>query len=156
MNSIRERIIREVIRRIGANAFANVSFDRIIRGELPDDYSGEQGSVLAVLEGREDYGATAGRAGQKELEVFLAFAVPLAAGEVGQTVSNNVSAELVKALSGQHDMKEGGDGVALSCIFTPVATEPNVMADSDECAMATVEFRLAYRTHTRDPFALVQ
>lgn len=155
MNSIRERIIQEVIRRIGANAFANVSFDRIIRGELPDDYSGEQGSVLSVLEGRESFSPSA-TAMQCELEVFFAYAVPLAPGEEGQTVSNNVAGEIVKALSGQHQMQEGGAGEALSGTFAPVAIEPNVMADSDECAAGSVEFRLQYRTKAHDPFALRQ
>lgn len=156
MNSIRERIIREIIRRIETKAFDNVAFDRITRGEIPDDYNGGQGSILAVLEGRETFGATAARASENDLEVFLSFAVPLADGEVAATVSNNVSAELVKALAGQHQMQEGGDGDALSCIVQAVASEPNVLADGDECATGIVEYRLKYRTNARDPFAAVQ
>lgn len=156
MNSIRERIVREVIRRIETKTYDNVSFDRIIRSELPDDYTGGQGSILAVLEGRETFVTTAGRAMETELELFLSYAVPLASGEVAATVSNNVAGELVKALSGQHQMQEGGDGVALSAIFAPVAVEPNVLNDTDECAAGTVEFRLRYRTKTNDPFATVQ
>lgn len=155
MNSIRERIIREVIRRIEGTTFESVKFDKITRGEIPDDYSGAQGSILAVLEGREAFDSTAGRAGQNDLEVFLSFAVPLAPGEVAATVSNNVAAELVKALAGQHQMQEGGDGAALSCIFTPVAIEPNVLADGDECATGILEYSLKYRTRAHDPFALV-
>lgn len=155
MNSIRERIIREVIRRIEAKTYDSVTFDKIVRGEIPDDYRGEQGSVLAVLEGREAFTST-GTALQCELEVFFAYAVPLAPGEEGQSVSNNVAAEILKALSGQHQMQEGGTGDALSGTFAPVAVEPNVMADGDECAAGSVEFRLQYRTHARDPFALRQ
>ena len=87
MNSVRERIIREVIRRIGTKSFDNVSFDRITRVDIPDDYTGAQGSILAVLEGRETFSATAARNTDNALEVFLSFAVPLAPGEVGATVT---------------------------------------------------------------------
>lgn len=155
MNSIRERIIQEVIRRIEVTTFESATFDKITRGEIPDDYSGEQGSVLAVLEGREAFTST-GTAMQCELEVFFAYAVPLSPDDEGQTVSNNVAGEIVKVLSGLHQMQEGGDGAALSGTFAPIAVEPNVMADSDECASGNVEFRLQYRTHARDPFALRQ
>lgn len=152
MNSVRERIIQEVIRQIEAKAFDNVAFDRITRGEIPDDYRGEQGSILAVLEGRETIGSDANRAGQNSLELFLSFAVPLAPGEVAATVSNNVAAELVKALAGNHTLPEGGNGTPLACTFKAVAIEPNVLADGDECATGIVEYALIYRTNIRDPF----
>ena len=154
MNSVRERIIQEVIRHIGTKAFDNVTFDRITRGEIPDDHTGDQGSILAVLEGREQFTPTAARPVDCDLEVFLSFAVPLASGEVAATVSNNVAAELVKALSGNHAMQEGGAGETLSMTFAPVAVEPNVLADGDQVATGIVEYRVRYRTNARDPFAL--
>ena len=154
MNSIRERIIQEIIRRIGTNAFANVAFDKIIRSEFPDDYTGKQGSVLALLEGRESISADANRTGQNTLELLLSFAVPLATGEVAATVSNNVAAEQVKALAGQHTLLEGGDGAPLSCGFKAIAIEPNLLADGGECATGIVEYQLTYRTDASDPFAV--
>ena len=153
MNSIRERIIREVIRRIEVKTFDNVSFDKIIRGEIPDDYAGKQGSILAVLEGTEVLGKTGNSVTLSDLELFLSFAVPPAANEEAATVSNNVAGELIKVLSGQHTMLEGGDGAPLSCMVSPISVQPNRMGDTDECATGMVEFRVQFRTAQYDPFA---
>lgn len=156
MNSIRERIIREIIRRIEAKEFEAVTFDRVIRSDLPDDYTGDQGSILSVTEGTEVFDPTANRARQSTLEVFFSFAVPLAAGEIAATTANNIAGEIIKAMAGQHTMQEGGAGVSLSATFAPVTVQANVLLDGEECATGVVEFRLQFRTHTHDPFALVQ
>lgn len=152
MNSIRERIIREIIRRIETKEFEAVTFDRVIRSDLPDDYTGDQGSILSVTEGTEVFSPQAGREAQSDLEVFMSFAIPLAANEVAATTSNNVAAAIIKALAGQHTLNEGGDGEPLSVAFSPVSIQPNVLLDGDECATGVVEFRLMLRTAIHDPF----
>lgn len=107
--TLRERIIREIIRRMKAASFSNVTFDSVRRTDIPSDYNAADGSILAVLEGRETYGPTAGRVQENELEVFLTFAVALADGEERQTVTNEVTGELVATLSGKHQLEEGGE-----------------------------------------------
>lgn len=157
MTSIREKLVLEVIRRVETQEFENVSFSRVIRTEIPEDYDASNGSLLAVLEGRETYNITAGRHQENQLELFLSFAIPLAEGEEPQAVANNVAAELVRALSGQHTLEEGGDGTGgdkLACGFTAVATEPNLTDDMDNCAAATVEFAIRYRTRLHDLFTV--
>lgn len=158
-NSIKERIIREIRRRIETKSFANVSFDRVIRRDLPQDYAGAQGSVLAILEEDEVFTNTAGRAMESDMTLLLNFAIALGPDDEGATVINNVSAELVKALSGQKQLEEGGDGTGgdmLLCFLTPKSVGTGGLADDEEVAVGEVRFGMKFRTKTHDPFALVQ
>lgn len=151
MNSIRERLVREVIRRLDEGQFDTVEWSTVIRTEIPDDYDASRGSLLAVLEGRENLGVnTSSR--QNQLAVYLSFAIPLAAGEEAQAVANNAAAEIVKALHGSQTMQEGGNGQVLAANFKAVAVEPNLTEDMDNCAGATVEFDVQYRTKAHDLF----
>lgn len=156
MNSIRERLVQEVIRRLEVGEFQTVEWASVIRTELPDDYDASQGALLAVLEGRENLAVdTSGR--QNSLSLFLSFAVPLAPGEVPQTVANNVAGEIANALHGNKSLEEGGDGtggVKLSANFRATAVEPDLINTNSDCAAATVEFEVAYRTRTANQFEL--
>ena len=155
MNSIRERLIREVIRRLEANEFQTVAFDRVIRTEIPEDYDATKGSLLAVLEGREELGVNA-QTRDSHLDLFLSFAVPLAAGEEAQAVANNVAAEIVMALHSSKALEEGGDGTGgqmLTADFKAASIEPNLTDLMDNCAAASVEFRVRIRTGTTSLFA---
>ncbi|WP_152492346.1 hypothetical protein [Roseovarius sp. THAF27] len=148
--------MRELIRRVEASEFENVAFDRVVRTDIPEDYDATRGSLLAVLEGDEVYTPTTGSVQEMTFELFLSFAVPLAAGEEAQAVANNVAAEVIKAFTGDHTIEEGGKGTGgkkLANGFTPIRTRPDLTDDMDNCAAATVEFQVRYRTRTNDLFA---
>lgn len=149
MTTIRERIIREIVRRMEATTFQTVAFDSVRRTDIASDYNGSDGSILAVLEGRETYGPTASRIQENELEVFLTFAVPLADDEERQTVVNEVTGDLVAALSGRHQLEEGGDGTGGDKLTTQVwarASEPEALDEETAVAAGTVIFDVRYRS----------
>lgn len=154
MNSVKERLVNEVIRRLKANEFQTVAWSNVIRTEIPDDYDASRGSLLAVLEGRENLGVnTSSR--QNQFSLYLSFAIPLADGEEAQTVANNAAAEIVKTLHGNQALQEGGDGsggAILAATFKAIAIEPNLTEDMDNCGAATVEFDVHYRTQAHDLF----
>lgn len=150
-NSIRERIVREIIRRLEDNQFETVAWAKVIRTEIPEDYDATKGSLLAVLEGSDELGTNASTR-MNHLSLYLSFAIPLADGEEPQTVANNAAAEIVDALHGDQKMQEGGEGQVLSATFMAIAVEPNLTDDMDNCAAATVEFQVRYRTRAHDLF----
>ena len=159
MNSVKERIVREIKRRIETQTFANVAFNRVTRRDLPPEYNGEQGSILAILEEDEVFATTAARVMDCEMNLLLNFAVPLAANEEAATVMNNVSAELVRALSGQKQLEEGGDGTGgamLACYLKPLGVQASALDDGDVCAVGEVRFKVTFRTAVHDPFTLRQ
>ncbi|MGR3366058.1 MAG: hypothetical protein ACU0CC_14730 [Sagittula sp.] len=154
-NTIRERLIQEIVRRLRANEIAT-AFDDIRREEIPDDYDPASGAVLAVLEGREVMNATGTKA-ECALPVFFSFVMPVPQEQEAQTVANNVAGTIIKALSGQHTLEEGGDGsggTKLGCIFVAEAVQPEYEGDERALAAATVEFALLYRHRARDPFSV--
>ena len=147
--TLRERIVVEIIRRMEAATFTSVTFDRIRRTDIPSDYNASDGSILAVLEGRETYDVSAGRHQENTLELFLTFAVPLADGEERQSVTNAVTGELVATLSGKHQLEEGGDGTGGDKLTTRVsarASEPEMLDEETAVAAGTVIFDVRYRS----------
>ena len=154
MNSIRERLVLEIIRRLEANQFSTVSWSKVIRTEIPEDYDASHGSLLSVLEGREELGVNTSNR-QNQLTLFLSFAIPLADREEPQGVANNAAAEIVKALHGNQAMEEGGEGSGgqvLAATFKAITVDPNLNEDMDNCGAATVEFDVQYRTQAHDLF----
>lgn len=154
-HSIRERIVRELVRRIGANEIDGISFARVQRSEFPEGYDASQGSVLAVLEGHEELGlSTIDR--RNKLSLYFNFAVPLGEGEEAQTVANDTAAHLATALHGTMTLEEGGEGTGgqkLSATFMADAVEPDLIQQNADCAAATVVLQVQYRTQPRTLFA---
>ncbi|MEO0939883.1 MAG: hypothetical protein AAFY38_17160 [Pseudomonadota bacterium] len=156
MNSVRERIMQEVQRRLAAHEFATVAWDHVGRDELPSDYDGSRGSMLALLEATEDLDVTAA-ARRPKFTIFATFAIPLADGETAQTAANNAAAELAQALHGKHTMTEGGEGTGgeqLAFNFQALRIEPNFTEDMDNCAAGTVEYLVQYQTQPGNLFAV--
>lgn len=156
-DSIRERIVLEVIRRAETGIFSTVQWASVVREELPDGYDASQGALLAVLEGREDHNPGANTRNMHRVTLFLSFVVPLAQGEAAQAVANNVSAEVIGWLSSDQTMEEGGPGTGgakLATGFQPIATDPDLIHTNADCAAATIEFVFDYRSRSNDLFAV--
>lgn len=153
-DTVRERAMAEIVRKFEAHEYNTVSFDRITRDDIPDDYNASEGSVLALVEGSETFEVTGGSRSENTLDLYATFAVPLADGEVRQTVANNVAGEIITALSGNHQLKEGGDGTPLTCAIYARSIQPDELDEQEAVASATVVFEIKYRARSHAPGAL--
>lgn len=153
--TIKERIMREITRRITTKdwRFTTAAWDRVQRYPI-DDGADIVGSVLSVLSGPETYRPGAGRCTEVQADVQFEFIASVGAGEELETVVNLVAGEVIELLSGQHELREGGDGQVLACTLYPRAYEPDVEDGPGGLARGLVSFDLVYRVKTHKPFDL--
>lgn len=149
--TVRERIVREIVRKIEAAQFSTSGIRHtVMRREVPDDYDRASGAVIAVLEGREDYGTTASSR-DNSLSLILQLAIPVGPEEEAATLLNIVSGELLELLNGSHRL---GDDGGLMANLTPVGLTPEVDDDDGgDVAAGYMDWTVRYRTQPASPFA---
>jgi len=156
-NTIRERIVAEMVRRITAHPFEGATFANVLRSEIPDGYDSSSGALLALLEGTERFLPALSRIRESDLEVFAVFAVPLAPGEEGATVCNNVAGEIVEFLGNlRSPLVEGGDGSGGEGLQFIACSEqsfsPSLEDGRGGVAQGEILFSVKFRTSLHRPF----
>lgn len=153
--SVRERIVAEIYRRLKTNDWTlkTEPWRHIQRTPIDAEYDGGRGSILALVDGAEEFGV-GGQRTQNTVQIDIEFALIPGEKEEDATVLNLICAELVELFGGEHTLAEGGDGASLSCTFYARSFEPEYRDGVSQTARGLVTFEMQYRTRVGKPFEL--
>lgn len=153
--SVKVRILREIKRRLESAEwrYKTVTWSRVVRTALTDDFDPAQGPTLSVRCGLDEYGTTATKY-QNRCTLNMDFALIAGENEEPEDVLNLIAADLVEVMAGDHHLEEGGKGSGgdkMACGFYPQTFEDEIV-EGDPVIRGYLTWEMRYRTGTHRPY----